>query len=1230
MNGPCTCGCCNGIEAITPVSTANRPGLSSLLYRVGTHGTFLETMKARLSLAGYPELQRLTSRDTDDAAIALLDAWATVADVLTFYQERIANEGYLRTAIERRSVLELARLVGYRLRPGVASTVYLAYTLDKGSPVTIAAGSRVQSVPGPGELPQSFETSDDLLARAEWNTLGVRKSEPQTPKAESLSSGGALHFAGISTNLKPNDPLLVDFGARQELYRVMEVSPDAVADRTKVVVQQWLPVAKTTTASVLKVIDRFSDVSEFSVSPAAQGTKRVLAILDDLKKSLTAEADPAMLGALVGPELDAKLAEEEEAAVRSRSTRIAPWVRAMREELAAAAAPGMLASNGIAKGPCDNGAPPPPTTKLANVLPALVKPASVPPAGSLRLNRDVARAYSAESDIAPQLLSSLRPELAGTLYGTWKSVPVTPPPPVAVYALRARASAFGHNAPLKAITNDAGGVTGHEEWTLTRTAGGKRVQFQIDVKLRTRGTVPSILRESAAPIIDVIYTITVAGGTGTATRPLADETFTIAVAGLSSPVSVAVTVEESGIRMIFQVAQPKIGVILLANMNSGTFGAASTGSDPTSALTITDAKQTGDMLEMRVDGTTTGSGEQPTEEPNAISLDATYPGIIPCGWIVIERPYPLATDSTHIDPTPLIISRVLTAGERSRSDYGIAAKGTRVGLEKQWIAPELDTFEVIRGSAVFTQSEALPLAESPIERPVCGGELELDGLYDGLQSGRWVIVSGERADVTGQDARELVRQGAQDATGSAGTAAVPGVPGRELAMIATVEQTFNPALPGDRTHTVITLAADLAYCYRRDTMVIYGNVVKATHGETRIEVLGSGDGSKALQSFTLRQPPLTYVAAPTTSGVESTLEVRVNDVLWHEAESILDLGPKDHGYTTKTDDDNNVTVIFGDGRQGSRLPTGAENVRAVYRNGIGKGGNVRAEQITMLATRPLGVKEVINPLRASGGADRESRDQARSNAPLAVMALDRLVSVQDYADFARTFAGIGKASATRLTDGRHQLVHLTIAGTDDIPIDVTSDLYINLCRALLKYGDPYQPIRVELRELLLVVISAGVRVDPDYEWEKVEPAIRAALLDTLSFERRALGQDVTLSEVIATIQNVPGVLYVDVDALDAMSETAVTRSLSAGTGLAPRLLPRIPVRLAGEVARTSAHAATAEAEAGLPIFKEAGSPAKLDGSPTASRVPTGTIHPAQIAILSPDVPDTLILKVLPS
>src|SRR5437660_6524006 len=169
-----TCGCCKGIERLTPVTRLNRPGLNALGYRVGTHGSFLETMKARLSNLELPPelfeagaspspeqarpLLSLTTRVSSDPSIALLDAWATVADVLTFYQERIANEGFLLTATERRSILELARLVGYRLRPGVAATVYPAYTIDENqtTPTQIPVGARSQSIPGPGELPQSF------------------------------------------------------------------------------------------------------------------------------------------------------------------------------------------------------------------------------------------------------------------------------------------------------------------------------------------------------------------------------------------------------------------------------------------------------------------------------------------------------------------------------------------------------------------------------------------------------------------------------------------------------------------------------------------------------------------------------------------------------------------------------------------------------------------------------------------------------------------------------------------------------------------------------------------------------------------------------------------------------------------------------------------------------------------------------------------------------------------
>src|SRR6185312_8695845 len=186
------CGCCEGVEVATPQDEANPPGLSALSYRVGDYATFFESMLARLSTltlditppdGGAAQTLRplagLTTREPGDPSIALLDAWAVTADVLTFYQERIANEGYLPTALERRSLVELSRLIGYRLRPGVAASAKLAFTVASGFAGTLPAGTRAQSIPGPGQTPQFYETSAELAARDTWNTLAPRLTRPQ-------------------------------------------------------------------------------------------------------------------------------------------------------------------------------------------------------------------------------------------------------------------------------------------------------------------------------------------------------------------------------------------------------------------------------------------------------------------------------------------------------------------------------------------------------------------------------------------------------------------------------------------------------------------------------------------------------------------------------------------------------------------------------------------------------------------------------------------------------------------------------------------------------------------------------------------------------------------------------------------------------------------------------------------------------------------------------------------
>lgn len=563
-----------------------------------------------------------------------------------------------------------------------------------------------------------------------------------------------------------------------------------------------------------------------------------------------------------------------------------------------------------------------------------------------------------------------------------------------------------------------------------------------------------------------------------------------------------------------------------------------------------------------------------------ISLDGDYKLNVD-EWIVIDRP-----DKALPPAKPIKVAR------KSIASYGVTGKITEIELPEgvKWLDDGENNFSLVRGTRVYTQSEALEIAEESITDNIGRSEdnpqdlLELDGLYEGLQSGSWLVVSGERV--------------------IAGTS---GVQGSELAMVAAVWQDYarhnDIPLPGEKLHTFIQLANPLTYEYKRATVRINANVVKATHGETRREVLGSGNGATPLQSFTLKQPPLTHIATSNPGGSDSTLQVYVNDVLWHETATLLALQPTDRQFVTKTDDDHKTTLTFGNGWQGARLPTGTENIRAVYRNGIGRAGNVAAGKISQLVHRELGVREVINPLPATGGADRDSIEQLRKNAPLAVKALDRLVSVQDYQDFTRIFAGIGKALAVEVSDGHQQIVHITIAGVDDARIEKSNvGVYPNLLEALRQVGDPWQAIKVDVRELKLIVLQAGIHIHPDYVWEVVEKQVRTALLHAFSFENRELGQDVSLSEVVSVMQAVRGVDYVDVDVFGGIPEVYIP--------------------------------AGAEERAKLTPASVKGIVQKIIDDPLPERLPvhvpdSNKMFPAQIAFIHPAVPATLILNPIP-
>lgn len=1235
------CGCCTGTAVTVPASVVNRPGLAALSYRVGTWAGFYDTMLAQLSQvtievpsAGQSgtdrltPLAKLTTRDPADPAIALLDAWAVVADVLTFYQERIANEGFLPSAVERRSLLELARLIGYRPRPGVAASVRLAFTMSAGFAGTLPAGTRAQSVPsGSSAMPQFYETSADLVARDTWNALAPRLARPQlispasdtgVPKsagdatAKALANGDApgvslpadsgilvtgadvidaVYLDGIATQVKPGDALFFVFGsdtaaspAMQYLRIAADVDAQADFARTEIALGLVVPPSRTALQQLLLYIDKGTQL--FAGSDLAA---QVVAILQPVATNLLFVGAPGPDGntpltakQVVEPALS-RIALVRAIALKRGFTRVAAWLAMVTRSLQwiALGKEAQLLQGGLAGtlGIAGRGvgkisalqalpaaAPASPLENLHGIVSALAKAPSVQPANALKLTRSIAASFGPQSDTAPRLLAALHPAAAAALYRGWSSV-ATAGGRVEVYAARVKATLFAATWPGTPVTTTGTQIT--TSWTAP------------NLKTAWGGAFASVVPPPELPL-DATY-------------------------------------DQIELGSWVAVRRPDV-----TNMNDG---------NPVVTFHIVTALRTANLA---------------TQDPNAASASS-----------------------------------------------GFAAKVTLLTLDPPWLS-DLSTgqdtastsTQLLRETLVYAQAEPLALTDEPLDTDIENGSIDLANLYDGLEAGRWVIVSGTRTDIPGASgvaASELamiagVRQGVEapgsvrfplgappfadvsytsDANAWGDRLVVghlpPGTTANEdgspsfmadVAAPAFLNQQFGDQVqiaPGayvsayvpdaaERTgsfasfdgllvdprtqipypggvldwqqdgvfawristvtpHTVLDLAAPLASTYDRSTVTIYGNVADATQGQSTGEVLGNADASVDFQTFALSQLPLTYVSAPTASGIGSTLQVRVNELLWNELDSLSSATPTQHAYVTSEDDTQTTSVVFGNGAHGARPPTGTANVKAVYRYGMGSNGNVDAWQISQLATHPLGAQGVTNPLPATGGADADRIGQLRANAPMAVMALDRLVSVQDYADFARTYAGIGKASAVKLSDGQRELVHVTIAGADDIPIAISSDLYTNLLASLQAFGDPHLPVELAVRRVRLLVMAAQVALLPAYAWEDVEPVLRAALLARFCFDARALGQTAWLSEAVATLQQVAGVAWVNLTCFGSVPED-VTAAQLAALGSTLGVDPFVAAQLAQ----------------------------RAPGSGSS------VIVPAELVFLTPDIPATLILN----
>jgi uncharacterized phage protein gp47/JayE len=324
----------------------------------------------------------------------------------------------------------------------------------------------------------------------------------------------------------------------------------------------------------------------------------------------------------------------------------------------------------------------------------------------------------------------------------------------------------------------------------------------------------------------------------------------------------------------------------------------------------------------------------------------------------------------------------------------------------------------------------------------------------------------------------------------------------------------------------------LPFAFVPDRSLLRGNNVPASHGVTVTdEPSFVGDGTPG-QRMTLSRRPVSHrlSAAPTVRRrSRAELEVRVAGERWDEVANFVESRASDRHYTTSIDENDYLTVTFGDGARGSVPPAGAE-VTARYRIGLGSRGNVGADRLTTPRTVVPTITAVTNPFPATGGAERETIAEARISGPGSVIAQERAVTLEDYVLLAKGFPGVGKAGAEVGLRGGYKVVQVFVApeNPETVPPPPPN---AELRAALKAHLEARMPVNrmagVDVLDPVYVPIDVSLEITlkPQAARSRVASDARAALRALLAFENRGFGEPVRVGEVYAALHRVEGIAY---------------------------------------------------------------------------------------------------------
>jgi hypothetical protein len=341
--------------------------------------------------------------------------------------------------------------------------------------------------------------------------------------------------------------------------------------------------------------------------------------------------------------------------------------------------------------------------------------------------------------------------------------------------------------------------------------------------------------------------------------------------------------------------------------------------------------------------------------------------------------------------------------------------------------------------------------------------------------------------------------------------------------------------------------------------MVVTNAIDAFNYETiRQETLGGSDSSP-LQTFKFLRGPLLD---------DEVIEVREKQT--PPSEELEDLGPDPIRKVEPENPQNNEVWVrykrvdsffaslprsrhytldyvsgslqFGDGRRGMVPPEGKNSiVAASYRIGGGAPGNVNPHTLTSLGRALAYIEGVTNPVPASGGADRESIDEAKARAPYTIKSRDRAVTTEDYemlALRASTQLARAKCVPDRSNRGHVTLALLPKADTRGeeltrrlVPSNEIMRFVKNYLEERKLVGTVLNVVRPRYKDISLRVVLIRRSVGTSERLRKdIEHKLRRfvhALVGGRDSKGWEFGRPVLKAELIHLVEEVPGVEGVD-------------------------------------------------------------------------------------------------------